>query len=490
MTVPGAGQFYRWLDEAVPRAGSQRSLDSQDTTLSRRGLLIRADKRARELAGLKIGAGDVVALSMGNVAEFVVLLLAVSKLGAIAMPVDPANGDRSLLGVAARLPVRAVLRRPRGLENSPLQYPDGYKLLARRKLSGSLLEVDTLEIPEEHRSYSFPGDTEYICETAGADGVLHDVLRSGAHLRWLGESAAKLLDLGPGTHLACAQAFTSPRFFDPVVLGWLASEARLVMADNPTLESVLPPVGTYERLVVVDLLYSLQTAARALKAAGATRELLAVIPQATIATSHGKLLKQVFGEHPRQLLLLEEIGILGVRVMHRGERFEPTPGIELRPGAPHYSPTHEGGHEVLFRPSMPVLTRPAVPAGQPGGPVQGDSSFGSGGGWYHTGYLGHFTGRSDAATLGEVPGRIDSLVNLEGRRASLRTIEAAMLRHRRIHEATAEVEYDVDGNPFVHLRYRATGSTPLDDLDEFMVDSLPPYMVPRQATRLDPPTAL
>jgi acyl-CoA synthetase (AMP-forming)/AMP-acid ligase II len=149
MTSPGAGQFYRWLDEAVPRAGSQRSLDSQDTTLSRRGLLIRADKRARELASLKVGAGDIVALSMGNVAEFVILLLAVSKLGAVAMPVDPANGDRSLLGAAARLPVRAVLRRPRGLENSPLQYPEGYRLGARRKLSGSLLEVDILDVPED-----------------------------------------------------------------------------------------------------------------------------------------------------------------------------------------------------------------------------------------------------------------------------------------------------------------------------------------------------
>ena len=106
MTTAGAGQIYRWLEEAVPRAGSQRSLDSQDTTLSRRGLIIRADKRARELQGLKIGAGDIVALSMGNVAEFVILLLAVSKLGAVAMPVDPANGDRCLLAAARRLPIR------------------------------------------------------------------------------------------------------------------------------------------------------------------------------------------------------------------------------------------------------------------------------------------------------------------------------------------------------------------------------------------------
>lgn len=470
-----AGQFYRWLDEAVPRAGSQRSLDSQDTTLSRRGLLIRADKRARELAGLKIGAGDVVALSMGNVAEFVILLLAVSKLGAVAMPVDPSNGDRSLLAAALRLPIRAVLRRPRGLENSPLQYPEGYRLQARRKLTGSLLEIDLLEIDGELRHRALPADVEYICETAGADGEVHDILRSGAHLRWIGEVSAKLLGLTAGTHLACAQAFTSPRFFDPVVLGWLASEARLIMADNPSLDAVLPPVGTYDRLVVVDLLYSLQNAARALKAAGQTRELLAVIPQATIATSHGRPLKQIFGEHPRQLLLLEEIGILGARTMHRGERFELAPGVQLRPGEPH-----DGGHEVLACPSLPVVTAPPVSVGQPGGPVHGQP------GWYHTGYLGHFGAQH---ALGEVPGRTDSLVNLEGRRASLRTIEAAMLAHRRITDAAAAVEYDVDGNPYVHLRYHATGSTPLDDLEEFMVACLPPYMVPRQHTRLDPPPA-
>ncbi len=470
MAAPGAGQLYRWLEEAVPRAGNQRSLDSQDTTLSRRGLLIRADKRARELASLKIGAGDIVGLSMGNVAEFIILLLAISKLGAVAMPIDPANGDRSLLAAATRLPVRAVLRRPRGLENSPLVYPDGYRLVVRRKLGGSLLEIDTLDAPEAlRREATPPSDIEYICETAGADGAIHDVMRTGPHLKWIGETAAQVLALASGTHIACAQAFTSPRFFDPVILGWLASEARLVMADNPTLESVLPAPGTYERLVVVDLLYSLQLAARALKASGTPRDLLAVIPQATIATSHARLLKQIFGESPRQLLLLEEVGILGVRSMHSKDRFEAAPGIELRPGQAHGT-----GHEILFRPRLPVLTRPPIPAGQPGAFVADMD------GWYHTGYLGQFTAHG---ALGEVPGRTDSLVNLEGRRASLRTIEAAMLQHRRIISAVAEVLHDADGNPLVHLRYRATGSTDLDDIDEFMVDVLPPYMVPRQTTR-------
>ena len=120
------GHFYARLATAVEHSGTPRSVYSQDTTLSRRGLLTRADRRARELAGMGVKRGDLVALSMGNVAEFLILMLAISKLEAVAMPVDPANGDRMLLQATSRLPVRAVVRRPRGLETSALDYDPGY----------------------------------------------------------------------------------------------------------------------------------------------------------------------------------------------------------------------------------------------------------------------------------------------------------------------------------------------------------------------------
>ncbi|HRI08950.1 MAG TPA: class I adenylate-forming enzyme family protein [Nannocystaceae bacterium] len=467
-TTPAAegGQIYRWLVAATQSGGSQRSVDSQEATLSRRGLLIRADKRARELAGLKIGAGDVVALSMGNVPEFLVLLLAVSKLGAVVMPVDPANGDRSLLGACARLRVRAVIRRPRGLENAPLCYPEGYRLTARRKLSGSLLDLDVLEPPQDHPG-ALPEGTEFVFETAGADGTLRDIARTGAHLQAIGEATRELLGLDAGTHIACAQPLTSPRFFDPVLFGWLASEARLVIADNPSLLALLLSHPSYERLVVVDLLYNFQIAARDLKAAGLTRELTAVLPQATIATSHAKPLKQAFGADPIQLLLLEEVGVLAARTMKRNERYRLAPGIELRPGE-----ADEGEREVLCRSALPVHATPAPPAGEVGSPADEP-------GWMHTGYLGRFT----AGELAEVPDRNDRLVNLEGRRASLDAIEAALRQHRRITWVEAVVESDVDGNPHVHAYYRATGVTPLDDLDEHAVATLPPYLVPRLFTR-------
>lgn len=465
-TQAAPGQIYRWLVGAVLRGGSQRSVDSQEATLSRRGLLIRADKRARELTALKIGPGDVVALSMGNVPEFLVLLLAVSKLGAVIMPVDPANGDRSLLGACERLRVRAVIRRPRGLENAPLVYPEGYRLIARRKLSGSLLDLDVLEPPADHRA-SLPADAEFVFETAGADGTLRDIVRAGAELLAIGEATRQLLDLDAGTHIACAQPLTSPRFFDPVLFGWLASEARLVIADNPSLLALLPSHPSYERLVVIDLLYNLQGAARDLKAAGQVRELTAVLPQATISAAHARPLRQVFGADPIQLLLLEEIGVLAARTMRRGERYRLAPGIELRPGA-----EHDGEREILCKRQRPFTALPQPPAGQVGGPADEP-------GWVHTGYLGRFA----AGELSEVPDRLDRLVNLEGRRASLDAIERALAEHRRITWVRALVEHDVDGNPFVHARYRATGVTELEDLDEHAVATLPPYLVPRVFTR-------
>lgn len=465
-----AGQIYRWLDEAVQGGGSQRSVDSQEATLSRRGLLLRADRRARELAGLRIGAGEIVALSMGNVTEFLVLLLAVSKLGAIAMPVDPANGDRSLLGAAERLPIRAVIRRPRGLDNSPLVYPPAYRLASRRKLSGSLLDLDVLELDvAAHRGSPAPIGAEFIFETAGADGTLRDVIRTGPHIRQIGEAVRTLLAIEAGTHIACAQPLTSPRFFDPVLFGWLASEARLVIADTPSLNALLPSHPAYERLLVVDLLHNLQAAARSLKAIGQTRELTAVIPQATIASTHAKLLRQVFVDDPQQLLLLEEVGVLGARTMKRGQPYRIAPGFELRPGE-----SGEGGREVLCKPPTPAITLPATPAGEVGGSA-GDA-------WLHTGYLGRWTASGE---LSEVSGRADRLVNLEGRRASLDAIEAAIREHMRVVDAEAVVESDVDGNPFVHVFYQATGETAVDDLDEHVVATLPPYMVPRMLSRAD-----
>jgi acyl-CoA synthetase (AMP-forming)/AMP-acid ligase II len=463
------GHMYARLAEAVRHSGTPRSVYSQDTTLSRRGLLTRADRRARELASSGVGAGNIVALSMGNVAEFLILMLATSKIGAVAMPVDPSEGDRPLFEAAERLPLRAVIRRPRGVDPAAVEYPPTYEVRSRKRLASSLLTIDVLEPPASLRDLSLPPQAELVMEARGIGGVLRDTIRSRDHLEAIGRAAAASLELDEGVRLLCAQPLTSPRYFDAVVLGWLASEAQLVMAEGPSLLDVIPIARTEENLVVVDSVRQFTGLARALKASSRTLEATPVLPQATVPLPSGRPMKQVFGRSPRQILSLEEIGVLASRVMERGNTFEPAPGVELRAGAP----MEVGGHEILVRTAQVGVTVPSLPDDEPGSPADDD-------GFLHTGYAGKFTKRG----LVEVIGRDDGLVNLEGRRACLDSIEDKMLEHRRLTWVRAYWTHTADGDPEVHLEYRATGETEVDDIEEHAVGHLAPFMVPRAFERL------
>jgi acyl-CoA synthetase (AMP-forming)/AMP-acid ligase II len=460
------GHFYARLFEAVERSGAPRSVYSQDTTLSRRGLLTRAERRAKELAGLGIGARDLVALSMGNVAEFLILLVALSKMDAIAMPVDPANGDRTLLDACRRLPVRAVIRRPRGLDTAALEYPDGYTVRSRKRLASSLLTIDVLEPGPD--AVTLPPDVELVMEARGIGGVARDTLRTAAHLREIGRAALSTLQLDAGARILCAQPFTVPRFFDPVVLGWLESEAQLVMAEGPALDTVVPIARTTENLIVVDAVRQILELARAVRINGTTLPIIPVIPQATVPLENGRMIRQAFGTALRQLLLLEEVGVLASRVMERSETFVPAAGVELAAGGAMQA----GGNEVLVRTAQSATTIPTVPDGQPGAP--------SGDGFVHTGYAGRFRG----GVLSEILGRDDGLVNLEGRRACLDSIEEAMLQHRRLTWVRANLVHAADGDPQVQLEFEATGETAVDDIEEHAVGHLPPFMVPRGFSRV------
>jgi acyl-CoA synthetase (AMP-forming)/AMP-acid ligase II len=462
--------MYRWLAEAVSHAGSPRSVYSQDTTLTRRGLLQRADRRARELANLGVHSGEIVILSMGNVVEFLVLMLAASKLGLVVMPIDPSSGDPPLVAATSRMPARAVIRRPRGMETSAPEYPDGYEVRSRKRLSGSLLTVDVLSPPDDLPGAVLSPDAELVLETRSRGGTMRDVVRTGTHLRAICDAAISALELHSGTRLVCAQPFTVPRFFDPVVIGWLGSEAQLVMGEGPVLETVLPTVMAAEHVVVVDSVRQFLDLGRSLRASGSKARMVPVIPQSTVPLGFGRDMKQAFGESPRQLLLLEEIGILAGRLMQRGEHFVPATGVELRAGA-----TMEvGGREVLAQSPQASDTIPLPAEDEPGATADDDD-------WRHTGYAGKF-GKQGA--LQEILGRDDGVVNLEGRRACLDSIEESMLTHRRVTWVRAELEHTSDGDPQVRLEYRATGSTEVDDIEEHAVGHLPPFMVPRSFARL------
>lgn len=473
MTASTPGHLYARMATAVSRKGSARSLYGPENTLSRRGLLSRADRRARELSGLGVGTGDVVALSLGNVAELVIMMLACSKLGAVAAPVDPAHGERLVRETAGRLPLRAVIRRPRGQQSPAPDYGEGYRAQARRRLASSLLVVDILHPPTElSQSVLLPAGAELAMGVRGIGGTTRHIVRTGAQLQAVGEAAAGAMELHAGVRLLCAQPLTVPRFFDPVVLGWLASEAQLVMAEGSAVDAVLPLASRHEQLVVVDSVHQFLGLSRALKTRRTTLALTPVIPQATVPVSLGRTLAPTLPSPARQLLALEELGVLAHRVLTRGASFEPVEGLRILAGAP----MQVGGHEVLVDTPQLATSVPPIPPTEPGAIAEEP--------WRHTGFAGRF-GRNEQ--LIEVLGRDDGLINVEGRRACLDNIEQVLLEHPRLTWVRVTAPTDADGDPTVRLDYCATGQTPVDDLEEHAIGHLPPYMVPRRYERLREP---
>ena len=119
--------LYDWLKTAAKAQGNKKAVVYRDNYLSWRGLLDRVDRRAAEFAAMGIQEGAWVGLMLGNVPDFVVLALALSKLQASIVPIDPTTGGRELELILAAAPLRALVTRPRGSEGacSPSPLPPG-----------------------------------------------------------------------------------------------------------------------------------------------------------------------------------------------------------------------------------------------------------------------------------------------------------------------------------------------------------------------------
>src|ERR1700709_839072 len=109
-------QLYDWLSRVSTERGSGKALVYRDTYLSWRGLLHRVDRRAQELHAMGIAPGTWVGLMLGNVPDFVILALAISKIGGGVAPRGPPPAIREPEMALEAAPLRALITRPRGGE--------------------------------------------------------------------------------------------------------------------------------------------------------------------------------------------------------------------------------------------------------------------------------------------------------------------------------------------------------------------------------------
>jgi long-chain acyl-CoA synthetase len=141
--------LYDWLKTAAKARGNNKALVYRDNYLSWRGLLHRTDRRAQEFKGMGLKKDAWVGLMLGNVPDFVILALALSKLDAIIVPIDPTTGSRELELMMAAAPLRALVTRPRGSEpGTSKEEPEEDEVPEiRRRLQGTLLTCSVYKRP-------------------------------------------------------------------------------------------------------------------------------------------------------------------------------------------------------------------------------------------------------------------------------------------------------------------------------------------------------
>jgi long-chain acyl-CoA synthetase len=456
------------------------------------------DRRAQELHAMGIGPGSWVGLMLGNVPDFVILALALSKIDAVVVPLDPTTGNRELEMVLEAAPLRALITRPRGGEGGqaaagPPFYanPAAIRLPAalrptppskfvpenRRRLQGTLL---TCSLYKRHPLSNLSHREAAVVQfTATVGGDPKGVIRSPENLKGAADGIGETLGMKTSDRVLCTVPLHHSYGFDFGLLATLAHGSTLFLEDEISPKRIAKLLreqsidvfpgnpGLFGSLVRVPTV-------KPLKIAGARY------------LSSGSLLPPVIAENFQQrfgirLLSCYHSTQAGPLAIDRpgkdpesvGKPFE---GVEVRvatatgdrlgPGEPGPIWVRSKGLSSLSVPKMHLPARDGGVAIGASGPD----------GWYRTGDLGQLD-RTGKLTI---TGREDDLVKVDGKRLALGEVEGCLESFPKVKAAQAIIVTDDLGGPMVVARVVRAGVCRAEDIIDHCARNLAPYKVPRQ----------
>jgi acyl-CoA synthetase (AMP-forming)/AMP-acid ligase II len=489
-------QLYQWLSKVAADRGSGKALVYRDTYLSWRGFLHRVDRRAQELTALGIAPGAWVGLMLGNVPDFVILTLALSKIDAVVVPLDPTTGNRELEMVLEAAPLRALITRPRGGEGGqasaglpyyaspsaarpPAGPPSKFVPENRRRLQGTLL---TCSLYKRGAAAALPDGVKVpalVQFTATVGGDPKGVVKSAANLTAAAAAIGKTLDVTENDRVLCALPLHTSYGFDFGLLPALAHGTTLFLEDEISPKRIAKLLrehkidffaGTpalYGALVRVPTVKPLRTAGARFLSSGST------LPPGIAESFH-----QRFGIRLASCYHSTQAGPLAIDRAGKdpdsvGRPFE---GVELRVAGPKGDRLAAGEVGPLWVRSeaLSVLAVPKIhlPKRDDGISIGGVSSDG----WLRTGDLG----QQDKGGRITITGREDDLVKVDGKRVALGEVEGCLESFPKIKAAQALVITDDLGGPMVVARVVRASMCRAEDIIDHCARNLAPYKVPRQ----------
>lgn len=491
-------QLYQWLSNVASDRGSGKALVYRDTYLSWRGLLHRVDRRAQELHAMGIGPGAWVGLMLGNVPDFVILALALSKIEAVVVPLDPTMGNRELEMVLEAAPLRALITRPRGGEAGQQPGASAYYGVAptprpapvvrvsppskfvpenRRRLQGTLLTCSLYKrAPIANLIDSGPAVVQF---TATVGGDPKGVLKTTANLKAAAAAIGSSLDLKADDRVLCTMPLHHSYGFDFGLLATLAHGTSLFLEDEISPKRIAKllreqSVDVFPGTPALFGALARVPTVKPLKIAGARY----LSSGSSLPPSIADSFHQRFGIRLLSCYHSTQAGPLAIDRPGKdpasvGKAFE---GVELRVA------TAKGGKvspaelaPIWARSkalSMLVVPKIHLPK-RDGGVAIGDVDSE---GWFRTGDLGQLD-RSGRLTI---TGREDDLVKVDGKRVALGEVEGCLESFPKVKAAQAIVVTDDLGGPMVIARVVRAGVCRAEDIIDHCARNLAPYKVPRQ----------
>jgi long-chain acyl-CoA synthetase len=463
------------LAEATRTRGSAKALVYRDTYLSWRGLQHRVERRVQEFGAMGIARGHWVGLMLGNVPDFAILTLALSKIGATVVPLDPTTGTRDLALILDHAPLRALITRPRGGVETQQQPPPSRStrreetLESRRRLQGTLLTCSIYKQTKEG-----PGKAAVVLFTNDSSGDPKGVLRTDENLEHAAVQAAGALDVIPEDRILTTVPLYHAYGFDLGLALALRYAATLYLEDEVAPRRIVKLLREQE----IDLLpgtpglyggLSKLPTAKALRIKRA-RYLSggSELPEATseaFKNRWGVRILPAYHTTEASLIALDRKPTIA------GTVGKPIDGVELRTDG-------KAGAETA-----PIWVRSKAVARQSIGHGAGRARNGEvpvGGldahGWLRTGDLGSL----DKAGRVFLSGREDHLVKVDGKRVALGEVEGCLESFPKVQRAQVRVITDPLGGPMMVASVVVLGKCGAEEIIDHCAKNLAPYKVPRR----------
>ncbi len=493
--------LYEWLDRVATDRGNSKALVYRDNYLSWRGLKHRVERRAQEFSSMGIKKGEWVGLMLGNVPDFVILALALSKCGATIVPIDPTTASREFELVMETAPLRALVTRPRGSE----QQPNAVVEPARRPLP----QRDRTAAPPRPTPPSGPGDVpesrrrlqgtlltcsvfkrnlpnldvkpEVVLFTADSAGDPKGVLRTRENLEAIADNVSKALDVEEETVILTAVPLFHAYGWDIGFLPTMKHGATMYLEEELSAKRVARILREQDCDILPGTppLYAglaKMPTAKPLKTKGA--RFLAAGSRLDVETAEA--FRERYGIKLMSAYHTSDAGLISVDTTTKSPESvgKVIGGIDVKitandggklPAAAESGTLWVKGKSVSPRSIGPYEQLPLKGGRVPVGGRDKD-------GWYRTGDLG----RLDRSGRLSLAGREDDLVKVDGKRVALGEVEGCLESFPKVKQAQVMVITDPLAGHMVVAKVVVSGKCKAEDIIDHCAKNLAPYKVPRR----------